>query len=471
MSTNYQTPGVYVEEISKLPASVAQVQTAIPAFIGYTAMNPNPDQAQAYVINSIREYEELFGGPQQEIYEAAVEDITDGDGELLSRDVTITTTTDGADGHSLHKMYYSLQLFFQNGGGKCYVIAIGGYGATPDVLHFTDGLAELEKEDEPTLIVFPDATSLGTSNNYYDIVQQALDQSASLGDRFVLIDVFNDVVDGAGGLRDTLGTSNLKYGAAYYPHLRTNTTYAYDENTVNIVYTVDEALVPPDPQDPSTLPANLAGLSEGHSALYNEIRQELDSFKVVLPPSGAVAGIYARVDRTRGVWKAPANESINGIIEPVLRINNAEQDGLNVDPIAGKSVNAIRTFTGQGILVWGARTLAGNDNEWRFVSVRRLYNMVEESLRKSTSWAVFEANNAHTWIRIKSMIQNYLTGLWKQGALAGGTTDEAFFVKIGLSETMTSVDILEGRMNIEIGLAAVRPAEFIVLKFSHKLQE
>ncbi len=97
--------------------------------------------------------------------------------------------------------------------------------------------------------------------------------------------------------------------------------------------------------------------------------------------------------------------------------------------------------------------------------------MVEESLRKSTSWAVFEANNAHIWIRMKSMIQNYLISLWKQGALAGGTTDEAFFVNVGLGETMTSLDILEGRMNIEIGLAVVRPAEFIILKFSHKLQE
>ncbi|MEM9686592.1 MAG: phage tail sheath C-terminal domain-containing protein [Bacteroidota bacterium] len=465
MSNNYQTPGVYVEEISKLPASVAQVQTAIPAFIGYTAMNPGVNQA--YVINSIREYEELFGGPQQESYDVVVEDTTDGNGVLSSRSVSVTPSTSViGDMHSLYKMYYSLQLFFQNGGGKCYVISIGDYSTTPNRDHFMDGLSELEKEDEPTLIIFPDATSLGISQDYYDVAQQALSQASILGDRFVLVDVFDDGNDNTNNvdeMRGQIGTSNLKYGAVYYPNLQTNTSYAYEETGVTITHTIDAQA--------GDLPSSFADVDSVDNELYNQIRQRLDSFRVILPPSGIVAGIYARVDRTRGVWKAPANESINGVVGPVLKINNAEQDGLNVDPIGGKSINAIRTFTGKGILVWGARTLDGNSNEWRFISVRRLYNMVEESLRKSTSWAVFEANSAHTWIRIKSMIRNYLTELWKQGALAGGTPDQAFFVNVGLGETMTSVDILEGRMNIEVGMAAVRPAEFIVLKFSHKLQE
>lgn len=463
--SNYQTPGVYVEEISKLPASVAQVQTAIPAFIGYTALQPQTQQA--YAIASIREYEELFGGPQQETYDVTVDDTTDTGGALLSRTLSVTPSTSlTGNMHSRYRMYYSLQLFFQNGGGKCYVISLGDYNTAPNRDHFIDGLSILEKEDEPTLIVFPDATSLTTSQDYYDVVQQALAQSAGLGDRFTLIDVFDDGDNNTNNIdemRGQIGTSNLKYGAAYYPDLQTNTTYAYEEAGVAITHTIDE--------QPGTLPDNLADVDSVDNGLYNQIRQRLESYKVVLPPSGAIAGIYARVDSTRGVWKAPANESINGVIGPVLKINNAEQDGLNIDPDGGKSINAIRTFTGRGTMVWGARTLAGNDNEWRFISVRRLYNMIEESLRKSTAWAVFEPNNAHTWIRVKSMIQNYLTGLWKQGALAGGTPDQAFFVKIGLSETMSPVDILEGRMNIEIGLAAVRPAEFIILKFSHKLQE
>jgi len=150
---------------------------------------------------------------------------------------------------------------------------------------------------------------------------------------------------------------------------------------------------------------------------------------------------------------------------------NQQQEDLNVDVSAGKSINAIRPFTGKGTLVWGARTLAGNDNEWRYISVRRLFNMVEQSVKLSTNWAVFEPNDANTWIRVKAMIENYLTNLWKAGALAGASPDAAFFVNIGIGTTMSAVDILEGRMNIEIGMAAVRPAEFIVLKFSHKLQE
>ncbi len=122
-------------------------------------------------------------------------------------------------------------------------------------------------------------------------------------------------------------------------------------------------------------------------------------------------------------------------------------------------------------MVWGARTLAGNDNEWRYVSVRRFFNMVEESVKKASDQFVFEPNDANTWVRIKAMITNFLTNQWKAGALAGATPDEAYYVKVGLNQTMTADDILNGIMNIEIGMAVVRPAEFIVLKFSHKMQE
>jgi phage tail sheath protein FI len=144
---------------------------------------------------------------------------------------------------------------------------------------------------------------------------------------------------------------------------------------------------------------------------------------------------------------------------------------MNVDVTAGKSVNAIRAFTGKGTLVWGARTLAGNDNEWRYVSVRRFFNMVEESVKKATYQFVFEPNDANTWVKVRAMIENYLTVLWRQGALAGAKPEQAFYVKVGLNITMTAQDILEGYMNVEIGMAVVRPAEFIVLKFSHKMQE
>jgi phage tail sheath protein FI len=197
----------------------------------------------------------------------------------------------------------------------------------------------------------------------------------------------------------------------------------------------------------------------------------MESQRVVLTPSSAMAGVYAKVDSTAGVFKAPANVGLNYVVAPTVKISHEDQESLNVDPKAGKSINAIRTFTGKGTLVWGARTLDGNSNEWRYISVRRFFNMVEESVMKATERFVFEANTANTWIRVQTMIENFLNQQWQDGALAGSKPEEAYYVSVGLNKTMSAQDILEGRMNIEIGMAAVRPAEFIVLRFSHKLQE
>ena len=191
----------------------------------------------------------------------------------------------------------------------------------------------------------------------------------------------------------------------------------------------------------------------------------------LLPPSGAIAGVYARVDGNRGVWKAPANESLRNVVAPSVKLSQDQHGLLNVDPSFGKSINAVRHFTGKGNLVFGARTLAGNDNEWRYVSVRRFFNMVEESSKKATEQFVFEPNDENTWVRVQAMIENFLTTLWRQGALQGSTTEQAFYVQVGLGKTMTALDILEGRMIVEIGMAVVRPAEFIILRFSHKLPE
>ncbi len=215
----------------------------------------------------------------------------------------------------------------------------------------------------------------------------------------------------------------------------------------------------------------LASIKGTKSALYNKIISELAKEKIILPPSAAVAGVYAATDRDRGVWKAPANVSLNAVIAPTMKITSADQERLNVDANAGKSINAVRSFVGKGTLVWGARTLAGNDNEWRYVPVRRLFNMIEESTKKASYFAVFESNDAATWLKVKAMIESFLYGIWQQGGLVGPTEDQAYFVNVGLGKTMTQQDVLEGRMIVEIGLAAARPAEFIILRFSHKLQE
>ena len=170
------------------------------------------------------------------------------------------------------------------------------------------------------------------------------------------------------------------------------------------------------------------------------------------------------------MWKSPANESLASVRALTVEIDQDLNDEMNVHA-TGKSVNALRFFTGKGFLVWGARTLAGNDNEWRYVSVRRFFNMVEESVKKASEPFVFEPNDANTWTKVKAMIENFLVVQWRQGALVGAKPEDAFYVRIGLGTTMTALDVLEGRMNVEIGMAVVRPAEFIILRFSHKMQE
>lgn len=211
-----------------------------------------------------------------------------------------------------------------------------------------------------------------------------------------------------------------------------------------------------------------AALFAGHP-IYKALKTQLEEASRLTPAQGSVAGVYAATDRDRGVWKAPANVTINGVVGPAVQLSNEQQDGLNVDPDTGKSINALRIFSGRGTIVWGARTLLGNDNEWRYVSVRRFFIFAEESIRKASGAFVFEPNNANTWVRVKSMIINFLVNQWRAGALLGDKAEDAFFVKVGLGETMTQQDVLEGKMIVEVGLAAVRPAEFIVLKFTHNM--
>lgn len=199
---------------------------------------------------------------------------------------------------------------------------------------------------------------------------------------------------------------------------------------------------------------------------YQTIRNNVVQYMQTLPSQGAIAGLYCRNDRERGIWKSPANLSIAGA-SPVLEVSNSEQDGLNVDPIGGKSVNVIRTFTGKGPIVWGARTLAGNSGEWKYIAVRRFYSYVEDSVSKALNSMVFEPNNARTWVKIKAMITSFLVQQWEAGALTGASMKEAFFVEIGTTTTQQA-DIDNGIINVRVGMAVARPAEFVILEFSHK---
>lgn len=202
---------------------------------------------------------------------------------------------------------------------------------------------------------------------------------------------------------------------------------------------------------------------------YNNVLQYISKSINTLPPSGAIAGVYANTDATRGVWKAPANISLKSVLALTDDINAQRQEEMNVH-VSGKSVNAIRKFSGKGLMVWGARTLDGNSNDWRYINVRRLAIMIETSAKHACMNFVFEPNVSQTWVNVKGMLENYLTTLWNDGALAGQKPEHAFFVLVGLGQTMTADDINEGRMIVKIGYAPSRPAEFIVLEFTQVQQ-
>jgi phage tail sheath protein FI len=181
--------------------------------------------------------------------------------------------------------------------------------------------------------------------------------------------------------------------------------------------------------------------------------------EILVPPSGHIAGLWARVDDSRGVWKAPANEILRGALDVELPITKAEQGLLN--PIG---INCIRPFGTRGIRVWGGRTLS-SDSDWRYINVRRLFNMIEQAIMDGTQWAVFEPNDQKLWEGVKRTVGAFLRGLWRDGALFGATADQAFFVKCD-AETNPPESIDEGKLVVEVGIAPVKPAEFVIFRIS-----
>jgi len=455
--TSLKTPGVYIDEVSTLAPSVVPVATAIPAFIGYTEKGGSTSNPVPVRITSFPEFLSTFGGAYPQKIDVTISD------NASVRTITTSFQSNYPKGFVL---FQSLQFYFDNGGGPCYIVSVGNYPVSPALADFQAGLAAIRKEDEPTLLLFPDAVGLLLASENGALIDATLKQCNELQDRFGIFDVKTNDPGSVGTVfRNVTGANYLKYGAAYMPDLNTLYTFGFD-GTVAVTSNVS-ALNGVQIKEFN----NPANTTDFNPSLYSMIVAEINKMVVELPPSGGIAGIYAAVDRDRGVWKAPANVSLTGITGPTTMITEEQQAGLNVDPTSGKSINAIRTFVGRGTIIWGARTLDGNSNEWRYVPVRRLFIMAEESIRKALDPVVFESNDKNTWMRVKSTITNFLTDLWKQGALAGDKPDQAYFVKIGLNETMTAQDILEGKLIVEIGLAAVRPAEFIVLRFMHKLQE
>lgn len=532
-----KTPGVYIVEKNAFPNSVVEVATAVPAFIGYTEKASNKGKSllnKPWRITSISEYHDYYGGAPNPLFtiEEKPQDSTEEAAFSLADKEYLLSQEDGTKGGKYH-LYYSMLLFFQNGGGPCYIVSVGNYKNDIEADKLEKGIDLLIKEQEPTMVVMPDVVLLDEPD-CIKVQQASLSHcGGKMKNRVSVLDIWGgdrDRQDPEGdpieNFRSALGINFLDYAASYYPWLNTMIVQDNDLSYENIdkdnspvqlkdllktelnlpdqAPTIDKDKDPPAEKmkktktlklmeavdgltkdwkapDPDTkkvmtdeeVQANKILLNKSLiaiSPLFNKILTEIKSKLNLLPPAAAMAGVYTMVDNSRGVWKAPANVSLNAVVSPSVNITHDDQEDLNVTT-TGKSINAIRTFIGEGVLVWGARTLDGNSLDWRYISVRRTLIMLEESIKLATKAYVFESNDANTWVTIKSMIRNFLTGIWKRGGLAGASPDDAFSVHVGLGETMTPEDILEGILRVTILVAVTHPAEFIEITFQQQMQK
>ena len=503
-----KTPGVYIVEKNAFPNSVVEASTAIPAFIGITEKARNGADSLAnkpWKITSMTEFQQYFGGAPAPRFTLSVADNPEAD---ASKTFYGIPSPDGSkllrveDQSAPFSLYYHMVMFFANGGGTCYIVSIGTYAESKavDKEKVVTALAALKKEQEITMVVVPEAAS---TPDCKDIQTQVLAHCGEMMNRFAILDVQPKAADNEvmseqiEKFRTNVGANYLSYGAAYYPWL--NTSVLSDKDIDGTVLTWDYAqeapdLTPffgPDSKFPEYFNSVFKAIKDGtalsadelaamknnlHNALLqnfpgyqyivNKVREKLN----LLPPSAAMAGLYTMVDNTRGVWKAPANVSVNYVNSPTENIDNAMQEDLNM-PMNGKAVNAIRTFPGEGIKVWGARTLDGNSQDWRYVNVRRTMMFLEESVKNAAKAYVFEPNVAATWMNVRSMLDNFLRSVWKRGGLAGATPEDAYEIHVGLGDTRTANDILDGIMRITVLVAITRPAEFIEITFQQQMQK
>jgi hypothetical protein len=316
--------------------------------------------------------------------------------------------------------------FFQNGGTRCYVVNVGRDNPITGTGQERSGLGVLEQIDEIAIVAAPGHTDAAS----YDAL---LGHCERMEDRVAILDA-----------PETVPTLNRLTEVA---------TVEADGGESD----EDDA---EDSGEDGLRPRQSEG---GYGAFYYPwitVRDPLSSEIVNVPPSGHIAGIWARSDASRGVHKAPANETIRGALNVSYQLTRGEQAELNP---AG--VNCIRLFQDEGIKVWGARTVADSSSEWRYLNVRRLFNMIKESIAESTRWIVFEPNDPTLWKSIRRDVSAFLTLQWREGALMGSTPEEAFFVKCD-EETNPPEVIDAGTVVTRIGIAPVKPAEFVVFRLS-----
>lgn len=469
---NPLTPGVYIQEVNAFPNSVVAVATAVPVFIGYTQKadyNGENLYGKPVQINSVNDYVNFFGGVPK--YQISVKPTVAG----VTEDVKLGTVgyTVSVVQNTLFYIYNSIRHFYENGGGKCCVISVGEYPTHGvQYIDLKRGIDLQMNEPEPTLMVIPDGLLLNDVD-YGMLTQNMLAACNSKHSMIALFDIkggdtFTNALELAKPdniitrFRNEIGTNNLNYGAAYFPWLNTTIIQPTEIDVNCFDDTVNKAIE--------------ACVSADHTSadLTEAMLKAAVKFLNVLPVAPAMAGIYTAVDNSRGVWKAPANVSLNAVISPVYNFTDAEQgEGfkLNIDPETGKSINIIRSFPDLGVLVRGARTLDGNSQDWRYINVRRTMIMIEQSVKLAARAYVFEPNVANTWVTVECMISNFLNDLWKQGALAGAKPVDAYSVSVGLGSTMTGDDILNGIMRITVLVAVSHPAEFLLITFEQQMQK
>ncbi|NET83382.1 MAG: phage tail sheath family protein [Moorea sp. SIO1F2] len=403
----YFSPGVYVESVPPASLPIAGVATSVAGFIGVVADDVTmPDQP----------------GKFQQRTDDNGDPVVDDDGKPVLDPIPYTLATAGepilitsweefktkfGDFHEGNKILaHAVYGFFFNGGSRCYVLRVA---AATDIDNPAEELEKFETVDQITIVAVPGAIS--------DIQHTAIIAHCfRMEDRVAVLDgdQTKDPSD-VSGIRPVGRSEEASYAAIYYPWIK----------------------------------------------VFDPVTKAPDT----LPPSGHIAGIYARNDATRGVFKAPANEVIVNALEISSPISKAQQDGLNPE-----GINVIRSFKGT-IKVWGARTMANDDNaDFRYVSTRRYFNYLQESIDDGTQFAVFEPNNLALWQRIKRTVGDFLLNEWRDGALFGETPEQAFFVKCDAETNPKEVREL-GQVVTLIGVAIVKPAEFVIFRIQQTAGE
>ncbi|MFZ6758430.1 phage tail sheath C-terminal domain-containing protein [Undibacterium sp. Ji50W] len=510
MSIQETTPGVYITETGSFAGNVVQAATGIPLFIGYTqtaSANGENVVGQAIPITSLEDYQRIFGGAAQVDY------------DYVSQSQAVPPYVANAATPAF-LLYPGLQMFFSNGGGDCYILSLGTYaevvsnGGVFSKDAYTTALAGLRVLRDfsgPDTLVLPDAVSL-TLDDWVSVSQTALRVCNEAQNMVYILDVLNGYLPSDGSSKDPitgstgngglykiagLGEDFNQYGVSYYPWLNTNvvSVSAIDYTWISAAslpqFSADltaEAQVlfagqPADKlqtylttlvnvlsqaADPATVRQRHQGLQVA-SPLYRQTMQNLASSVNLLPPSSAMAGVYTRNDDTSGVFHAPANTSIINAVSPAVMLDDKQQEAIN-QPQNGLAVNAIRVFPNYGMLVWGARTMAGNSDDWRYINTRRTANMLNKSIKSALQSYAFQANDGQTWSTVTASLNSFLTAQWKAGCLVGDSPGDAFSVNVGMNSSMTAEDIVRGIMRVSVMVALIMPAEFIVLNYEQNMQ-